>query len=81
MQAACNLGFWQELLLPIPLNVFLGVDREQFGIVEGVSNVYLTLYSLRSGPWAICELGKGFYCQFHCMESSERAVRSLGFWR
>ena len=49
MRAACNLGFWHEFLLPIPLYVFLGVDREQFWIVLGVSNVYLTLCSSRVG--------------------------------
>ena len=61
-QAADNLVFWRGFLLPISLYVVLGSVSVQFGILAGVFNVYLTLFSSRSGPWAM-GIGKGFLLQ------------------
>ena len=66
-RAADNLVFCRGFLLPTSLYVVLRADRAQFVILVGVSNVYLTLCSPQSGPWAIWEFGKGFYCLFHFM--------------
>ena len=51
---AYNLGFWQELLLPISLYVILGPGRTV--ILEGVSSAYHSLCSPQSGPHAIWDM-------------------------
>ena len=60
-QAAVNLGFWREFLLPILFHIVLEVGRAQFGILAGVSFAHLTLCSPQSGPGAIWDFGGSFY--------------------